>query len=306
MRDGNGTRRRAGSRTEDTGRLRPVILLTVLPLLLLADARRAAAQDGVELFPARSAFSPLLADPREPGFRGSFVLADRPESGGFEGRNIEAEVALGHEFGLVRFSEEDVERGVPEVTFSVEVGIFTRFFMESGQKDLINADFRVGAPLALAYRGWEARLEYQHFSSHYGDDFVARFEPPLQQASRDGFALVLARRFRPALRAYVGGRANFHANPGIEDAAARAGLEWDPGGGSGQGLGVWPFAAFDFQYADNTEEVAGTGTAGALLRLPGQTLRLELRGHFGPSPMGQLAFVQNDESFVGLGLRFEL
>lgn len=296
-------------------------MLVILALALISPEPMPAQDTG--WFPDRSAFAPLLADPQEPGFRGSFVLADRGGSSGWDpsgwdpyrGTNVEAEVTLGHHFGVYRFQEEDPTRGRPAVDLGFEVGVFSRFFMETAQKDLIHADFRVGFPLAVAYRGWEARLEALHYSSHLGDDFIraVRTQPRLvdgerklfEQVSREGVELIVAHRPVPALRLYAGGRANYHANELAEESLARFGLEFDPGGGAGKGLGAWPYVAADLQAADNATGVSGTGAAGMLLRLPGQVLRLEARGHFGPTAIGQLRGRDVDETYLGLGLRLE-
>lgn len=287
-----------------------IVLAAGLALGLAAAGPPAAAAQESGWFPDRSAFAPLLADPQESGFRGSFVVADRPDLAAYPGSNIEAEVTLGHQFGVYRFQEEDRSRGRPAVDLSFEVGVFSRFFMESPQKDLIHVDYRVGIPLALAYRGWEARLEAVHYSSHLGDDFVRiaralRRAGLFDQVSREGVELIVAHRPVPALRLYAGGRANYHANELAEESLARFGVEWDPGGGAGKGLGAWPFAAVDLQAADNATGVSGTGAAGVLLRLPGQVLRLEARGHVGPTAIAKLRGHDLDETFLGLGLRLE-
>lgn len=269
-------------------------------------ARRASP----EWFPGATAFDPLLAAPREVDLRGSLVFADRdaPPGAGFEGTNLEAEVALGHRIGVLRFQRE--ADGRPELTLGFEVGVFTRFALEERSRDLVEADFRVGAPLALRRGSWEGRLTLVHVSSHLGDDFVRRFGDmvPGRQFTRDGFELLVARRLPEDVRAYVGGEWHFHANPGVERAAARAGVEWDPsppeasGGGSG-GVRAWPFAAVAVRATDETTGAAVTGAAGAALRISGVTLRLEARGHTGPTPMGQLQ--ARDERFLGVGLRVQ-
>ena len=270
--------------------------------------------------PARSSFVPLLAAPREVSLRGSFVLTDRdlPPGADFEGRNVEAGVGLGHRIPVLRLQEEG--DGRPELTLGFEVGVFTRFHMETPEKDLVNADFRVGMPLSGRLGPWEARAAILHVSSHVGDDFDARFDVPFRQVTRDGFELTVARRLGGSLRVYGGGDLNFHVNPGVERTAARWGAEWDPGppgvgaptagdagsgGGASAGTGAtleaWPFAAADFQITRRNDRVASTAVAGVGLRVSGTVLRLEARGHSGPSPMGR--FRDRDESYVGVGLR---
>lgn len=282
------------------------------------------ADDGAaRWFPASPSFAPLLATPREVGLRGSFVLADRglPPGRDFRGRNVEAEVGIGHRIPVLRLQDEG--EASPELTLGFEVGVFSRFHMETPAKDLVNADFRVAAPLSGRFGPWEGRLAILHVSSHVGDDFDARFGVPFQQITRDGIEALVARRFGHGVRVYGGADLNFHANPGVERAAARWGAEWDPGppserrdspaGGSeggpaegdggSDGLETWPFAAADLAVTTLTERVAGTAVAGMGVRLSGVVLRLEARGHWGPSPMGRFRTV--DESFFGLGLRVE-
>lgn len=298
----------------------PALVLPLLvPLLLPATAASQpaepgtpAAAAGARWFPDTTAFAPLLAAPHETGLSGAFLLADRPElepvaegpdgaaSDDFRGTNVEAEVALGLRLPVVLLRQETA--GGPAVVLEFETGVFTRFFMETSEKDLINADFRVGAPLSLGYRGWEARLELRHMSSHLGDDFVRRFEPTFTQVSQEGFELLFARRLGGAFRLYAGGDWNFNLSDEavVERKLARWGLEFEPGARDG-GRWFWPFAAADFRLSDLTDEVAGTAIAGAAFRVGTVGLRLEGRGHFGPSPMGQLR--RFDETFWGLGLR---
>lgn len=265
---------------------------------------------GPEWFPARPAFDPLLAAPREVGLRGAFLAADREEApGDFAGTNLEAAVALGHRLPVVRLQRADAGR--PELVVGFEVGVFTRFFMETSEKDLIAADFRVGAPVSVGWGAWRARLAVRHVSSHFGDDFVNRFAPPARQTTRDGVELLVARRLGAGLRAYAGGEWNFHVNEGVERTAARLGAEWDPAPADGAGarpraaggLEAWPFAAADARVTSLTGDVAGSATGGLALRVEGVVVRLEARAHLGPTPLGQLR--TRGETSAGLGLRIE-
>lgn len=276
-------------------------------------APAAAADDGAAWFPDSTSFAPLRAAPREVALRGAFVVADREDGpDDFPGANVEADVAVGHRLGVVRLRRETDDG--PELTLGFEVGVFSRFFMESAQKDLIGVGYRVGAPLSARYRGWAARFTVRHVSSHLGDDFVNRFDPPPGQTTRDGMELLAARRLASGLRVYVGGEWNFHRNTGVERTAARAGVEWNPApgrrdarpGGSGEveaGPAVWPFAAVDVRTTSLDGDVAASGAGGIALRVAGTTLRAEVRGHAGSTPVGGLR--NRDESHLGLGLRVE-
>jgi hypothetical protein len=275
-------------------------------------AAPAADDAGGAWFPDSTSFAPLRAAPREVALRGAFLVADREDRpDDFRGANVEADVALGHRLGVVRL-RGGTDDG-PELTLGFEVGVFSRFFMESAQKDLIGVDFRVGAPLSARYRGWAARFTLRHVSSHLGDDFVNRFDPPPGQTTRDGVELLVARRLASGLRVYVGGEWNFHRNTGVERTAARAGIEWNPapgrrdarpGGAEGDPRpAVWPFAAVDVRTTSLDDDVAASGAGGIALRVAGTTLRVEVRGHAGSTPVGGLR--TRDESHLGVGLRVE-
>ena len=275
------------------------LLLALIAGLLLTLPAAASAQE--QLFPGESLMPRLDAGPLAPISRGAFVLADRPESD-FAGRNIEAEVTLGHALPVLLMQPEAESR--PALGLEFRVAVFSRFFMETATRDLIAADYRVDIPFTFRYEAWEGRIGYQHYSAHLADDFVRRFEPPLLQHSRDGFEAVVARHLPAAdLRLYLGGRYAFHANRGVPESAAKAGVEWDPGDARQASSGAWPFIAADFEVLDDTDGVASTAVGGLRLRIRGQDFRLEARGHAGPTPMGQLE--GTDETFVGLGLRID-
>lgn len=271
-----------------------------------ADEPPAAAESGPRWFPENPAFAPLLAAPREVDLRAGIIAADRPDRDDFEGTNAEADVAIGRSFQVI-----GLLGGVADpwhLTIGFETGVFARFFLETDQKDLINLDFRVGVPMGVRKGPWEGRLTLLHMSSHLGDDFLSRFDladQVLNQVTRDGFELLLARRFEPGIRLYAGSDLNFHVNSGVERTALRWGSEWDPAPAEKlPGWQLWPFVATDFQVASTTDEVAGTGIAGLALRLRDTTIRLQARGHFGPSALGR--FRLRDETLGGIDLRMEL
>ena len=263
-----------------------------------------AAQGFSRWFPDVEPFKPLIAAPREVQVRGSFVYANRPDVG-FDGRNIEAEVVVGHSLGLVRL--DDGSSPAWAITIGVEVGIFSRFFMEAPQKDLINSDFRVGFPLSVRSGSWEYRFMIRHFSAHIGDDYFVRFFDDttlggFTQTSKDGFEGLVARRLGESGRLYVGGEINFHTNEQMSRAGVRFGAEWDPVE-PGEGNGRWPFLAGDFEYVSFSEQVAASLVGGMGFRVNGQLFRLEARARFGFTPMGHLR--ETDETYLGLGFALD-
>jgi hypothetical protein len=261
-------------------------------------------------FPDVEPFGRLIATPREVQVRASFVHAERPGVGGYAGRNIEAEVAIGHRLGLVRLDGgSSPDRAV---TLGIEMGIFSRFFMEAVQRDLINSDFRIGLPLSIRGGAWESRITLRHVSSHIGDDYSVRFFPQFfasvvgrqfTQVSKDGFEGLLARRIGESVRFYAGGDYNFHTNELMSRGALRFGGEWVPVP-PGEDNGQWPFLAADFEYGTFSEEVGTTLVGGMGLRVNGQSFRLEARARFGSTPLGH--FREADETFWGLGFALDL
>ena len=270
-----------------------------------------AAQDGSRWLPDVEPFKPLIATPREVQVRASLVYAKRPgivgyQSVGYGGPNVEAEVAVGHTLGLVRL--DDGSTPGRAITLGIEMGIFSRFFLEAPQKDLINSDFRIGFPFAIRSGPWEYRLTIRHFSAHLGDDYFVRFfddttQGGFPQTSKDGFEGLLARRLGESGRLYVGGEVNFHKNERMSRAGLRFGAEWDSVE-SGEGNGRWPFFAGDVEYASFSEQLAATLVGGMGFRVNGKRFRLEARARFGSTPMGH--FRETDETFVGIGFALDL
>ena len=280
----------------------PWLCLASLVLLLPAPA---TAQLETRWFPDVEPFSSLIATPREVQVRASFVHAERPEDG-YGGRNIEAEVAVGRTLGLLRL--DDGSSPGRAITFGIEMGIFSRFFMEEAEKDLINSDFRVGLPLSIQLGSWESRLTLRHVSSHLGDDYTVRFIEVtvldgFGQTSKDGFEGTLGRRVGESVRLYAGGDWNFHTNKQMSRAVVRTGGEWEPVP-SGEGNGSWPFFASDFEYPSFSNRLGVTLVGGMGFRVNGQRFRLEARARFGSTPMGR--FRESDETFYGLGFALDL
>ena len=287
-----------------TGTHAVLVCLCFAALGLLSPAS-ADGQGVARWFPDVEPFRPLIAAPREVQVRASFVLADRPDLG-YDGRYIEAEVAIGHSLAILRL--DDGSRPGRAITLGLEMGIFSRFFMKSAQKDLINSDFRIGLPFAFRSGSWESRLMIRHFSAHLGDDYLVRFFEDevlggFGQTSKDGFEGLLARRLGDSGRLYVGGEYNFHTNQNMSRVGLRFGGEWDPVD-PGEANGGWPFFAGDLEYASFSEQLAATLVGGMGFRVNGQRFRLEARARFGFTPMGH--FRAADETFYGLGFALDL
>jgi hypothetical protein len=247
---------------------------------------------------------------------GGFIFADRDIEDSLEGTNLEAEVAIGVRIPVVRFQNE--APGRPLIDLGFEVGVFSRFFMESVEKDLIGTDYRVGIPLGIAAGPWDFRLTALHVSSHLGDDYLGENPHEVPQVSREGFELLVGLRPGYCTRIYVGGDLNLGrsveysgsgtpADPVVEDITVeqwqlRFGIEWDPSQWGGRRIA--PYAAANFQTTDYTDRLATDVVAGAAFRVRTVRLLLGAEFHDGPSPLGQFRTI--DETWWGAGLTVEL
>lgn len=302
--------------------------MTVACAVLLASAAATArAQDpatgdasadrsGTVWFPGSFLVAPLRADPLEVRLGGGLMVVDRDIDDSIGGANLEAQVAVGVRIPVVRFQEE--APGRPGIELGFEVGVFSRFFMESIEKEQIATDYRVGVPLGFRYGVLDARLTLQHISSHFGDDYIDDNPQDVFQSSREGFELLLGLRTGHHGRLYVGGDLNLGRSedftgtgrPGdpfvifttVEKWAVRFGAEWDPTQWGEERIG--PFAAANFEITEFTERLASHVVAGAAFRIRSVRLLLNAEFHDGPSPMGQFRTV--DERWVGLNLTVEL
>ena len=198
-----------------SARLRASLLAFVVAGLASLHPPSLKGQEGPRWFPGLRPFEPLIAAPRETQLRGSFVLADRPDVADYAGRDIEAEVVIGHSIAVLRMDGGATTDRMATIGF--ELGVFSRFFMETSQKDLVNVDYRVGMPISIRYDGWQVRLTLRHLSSHVGDDYLVRFPDAvakdgdeLLQRTKDGVEGLLARSFGSGGRIYAGGDFNFH------------------------------------------------------------------------------------------------
>ncbi len=267
-------------------------------------------------FPGEFLVAPLLANPLEVRLGGDLIAVDRDIEDSIEGTNLEANVAIGVRIPVVRFQDE--VPGRPAIELGFEVGVWSRFFMESVEREQIATDYRVGIPLGLQYGVLDARLTLLHVSSHFGDDYLDDNPQDDFQSSREGFELLLGIRTAFDGRIYVGGDLNLGRSedftgtgqPGdpfvifttVEKWAFRFGAEWDPTRWGDKRIA--PFAAANFEYTEFTERFATHVVAGAAFRIKSVRLLLNAVFHDGPSPMGQFRTV--DERWLGASVTVEL
>ena len=161
---------------------------------------------GVKWFPDRWVIAALIAAPREIRLAGGLYSAERNLDFEPDGSTLESEISLGYRIPVVRLMDGGAE-GV-DLDLGFEVGIWSRFNMETDERDLIGSDYRVGFPLSVRYRSLEGRLTLHHSSSHLGDDFIKRNGVWVYQVSREALELILAVRPIEPVRLYGGGDLN--------------------------------------------------------------------------------------------------
>ncbi|CAA7625774.1 DUF1207 domain-containing protein [Magnetospirillum sp. UT-4] len=273
----------------------------VLTAMVLADPCRAAAADaadGATVLPREILFAPLLADPRWPHY-----AAALQDYGGHAGLGTVGQATIGDSFSFYQAPAAGGRWGI-----GLQVGVFAIFDLEAPSKDLINADYWVGLPLAWRRGPWSALARLYHQSSHLGDEYLLRSRDNQRNRinlSYEAVDLKLSRDFAGgALRLYGGGGVLFDQEPSdIRRGMAQAGIELRGPWSFADGL-LRPIAALDLQALEETGwgrdvsarlgvELVGSGGEN-------YTLQLSLDYYRGRNPNGQF-FVDKAE-YWGLGL----
>ena len=156
----------------------PALLTLIMTAPLVAQSARGcgeaggpAAEDGVDWFPERRLFCPLLADRREAGSRLGALELRAPWL-----RTTVALAAVGDEIPLFGRTTggTDLQIGISTVV----VGLFD---LDRPSFDFVHADFLVGLPVTARIGPWAVRVRPYHWSSHIGDEFLLRDPPPVER-----------------------------------------------------------------------------------------------------------------------------
>jgi hypothetical protein len=285
---------------------------------------------GVQWFPNRWVMAALIAAPREIRLAGGLYGAERDLNYEPDGSTLESEVSIGYRIPVVRLLDGGAE-GV-ELDLGFEVGIWSRFNMETDERDLIASDYRVGFPMSVRYRSLEGRLTLHHSSSHLGDDYIKRHGAWVYQVSREALELILAVRPIEPVRLYGGGDLNvgrgfdygvdddFYGKQftTVEQWVLRFGAEYDPSWMK-QGS-VQPVLGANFETTDWTQRLATTVRGGVAFRINSIRILLDAQYRDGPSAMGQFRldpdgfddldeekpFRGVDEKLFGFGLEVQI
>lgn len=212
------------------------------------------------------------------------------------------EIALGGHVGLFRYGTNDTI--LPEGwQIDFEGAVFPRLLMQE-DLDLAAADFRVGVPITFRQGPWEAKLAYQHLSSHLGDEFMVHHAGAHRiNYVRDAVAVGLALRPMTSLRLYSEVGWAFHNEGGAKPWELQFGVDCStPEPTSADGS---PFFAINGRLHQEVHFGGGlTVQAGWQWRsLTGRLLRLGAEYFNGKSDQGE--FFREHEELVGVGIWYD-
>lgn len=197
----------------------------MLAALALGSLSPASASDDAAartFFPTDVLFDPLIADPKQPR---SYVTLQSFDIDARD-RFTAGVVAFGETFGLVRWPGDD---DATAWQVSIDGAVFAQFDMDSDSRDLLNADYMVGAS-AEHRRGRNAlRLRFYHQSSHLGDEFLLNNpDLPFERLNFSYESLqLIGAHSRGAWRLYGGGEVLVNRNPpDFERGVLQAGVEY--------------------------------------------------------------------------------
>ena len=253
---------------------------------------------GFQPLPEGDIFCTMLADPKA---KRSFASVVNGRAEDFP--SMIGAVGIGDGFGLFRW-------GI--VQLSLSGSVFSQFDLGAPSYDLINADYIVGIPLTLRYRGFSGRLRVYHQSSHLGDEFLLRDQVERENLSFESIELILSQELGP-LRMYGG--AEHLVSPSPSDLASsvlHGGAELLPGAPLLQvgNLGSARFiAAGDVKVIEEQDWETGISVRAGLEvsrpeapASPISRWQVMVEYYNGPTPYGQ--FFRRELSYWGIGLHF--
>ncbi len=149
-----------------------------------------------KLFPPGLLIAPFHADPRWPHFSGAVRFSDnaKPFATVFAAN-------FGETFAVYR----NAAPGGGHWEVSIQAGVFSLFDLKAENKDMINADYRVGVLTAYRNGDLSGFIRLYHQSSHLGDEFLLAQNIARVNRSYEEADLKLSYNLTTWLRAYGGG-----------------------------------------------------------------------------------------------------
>jgi hypothetical protein len=253
-------------------------------------------------FPAGDLFTAPLADPKQPRFHTTYQYW-KTGNGNFD----VAAVGFGEDFGLVRLPREREGDGWQ---LGISGAVFAIFNLDTRSRDLLNADYIVGFPLAYRSGGWSARLRPYHQSSHLGDEFLLQpeDEQPVPQVQRINLSYealeLLVSREENVMRVYGGGTRIFASETPLGRQRLQVGMEYrgNPRGWRtarlvvGLDVEAWDETGWDRDYSIK---------AGVKFRSPygeARSVQTLLEYYHGHAPYGQ--FYKLEVEYLAFGIAY--
>jgi hypothetical protein len=256
--------------------------------------------------PRGEVFCPLVADPKATR---SFVIYQRGNE-----RELATDivaVGIADQFPFFRAGATRLGNGVQ---LGLAGAVFAQFSLDSATYDLLNADYLIGVPLTFRAGWFSGRARVYHQSSHLGDEFLLRPNPPARQNLSFESSELLLSIDVSALRVYGGGEYFIRRDPvdlpghllhGGVELRPRANLDFGP-------LAVGRLvAAVDAKLVSDTTTRTGLSARAGFEfarphdgEAPSRRWSILAEYYDGPSPYGQ--FHRDKVRFTGLGFHFTL
>lgn len=256
--------------------------------------------------PHGDVFCPLIADPK--ATRSFFAYQRGNET---DLATDMAAVGVADQFPFFRAAAGRAGNGIQ---LGLAGAVFAQFDLGSPSYDLLNADYLVGLPLTFRAGPVSGRLRVYHQSSHLGDEFLLRPNPPKRENLSFESAEALLSIDMSALRVYGGGESFVRRDPvDLPDHLLHAGAELRPRAAVNFG----DIATIRFVAGADVKVVSDTATrTGVMVRAGFEFARpreaefgsrrwsLLAEYYDGPSPYGQ--FHRDKVHFSGIGAHFTL
>ena len=256
--------------------------------------------------PRGDVFCPLIADPKATR---SFAAYQRGNETDLA-TDIAA-VGIADQFPFFRVFAGRAGNGLQ---LGVAGSVFAQFDLGSPSYDLLNADYLIALPLTFRAGPLSGRLRVYHQSSHLGDEFLLRPNPPKRENLSFESAEALLSIDMSALRLYGGGESFVRRDPdNLPDLLWHGGAELRPRGTVSVGAlaTIRLVAAADVKLVSDTATRTGVSVrAGFEFARPREgeveSRRWSLLAEYydGPSPYGQ--FYRQQVRLTGIGLHFTL
>lgn len=253
---------------------------------------------GFSVLPDGLVYKPYLAGPRESRIAASF-LNESTHGWVWDG-------VIGGRVGLFRHGTTG---GIAAegVQLDLEAAVFPRLNLES-RWELESADFQFGLPITWAPQGRPVQFKFgfYHFGSHFGDDFIRRnsLTVPARMYTRDAFNLGIALQLTDSIRSYTEASIAFQTEGAASPWQFQFGLDYLPMTAfTKKGA---PFFAINGLIREEVDYGGGvTVMTGWQWRGRDTDNRLRLGLHYFNGKSNQLAFWNEHEELIGLGVWYD-